>query len=212
MVLVYNKLSIRQEGFLMTQLYLVRHGQTEWSQSGRHTSVTDVDLTDVGRHQAESLRARLTPEDFGLILTSPRRRARTTAALAGFPNAEVDEDLAEWYYGDFEGKTMAEIHQTTPDWRVWTGPAPGGESSAEVEARLFRVVDRVRESGVEKAICFSHGHALRVLALCWIGIGIEHGGSFPVPTASVSILGYDAGVPAILTWNQTSYCDIQVVS
>jgi len=191
----------------MTQLYLVRHGQSEWSQLGRHTSVTDVDLTDVGRRQAEALRNSLDPEQFGLVLTSPRRRARTTAALAGFPDAEVDENLAEWFYGDFEGKTMAEIHQTNPDWRVWSQPTPGGESSAEVEARLSRVVNRVRESGVDKAICFGHGHALRVLALCWIGVGIEHGGSFPVPTASVSILGYDAGFPAILSWNQTPYAN-----
>ena len=192
----------------MTQLYLVRHGQTEWSQAGRHTSVTDVDLTDVGRSQAESLRARLNPEEFGLVLTSPRRRARTTAALAGFAHAEVDDDLAEWFYGDFEGETMDQIHQVIPDWQIWTAPIPGGESGAEVHARLSRVVDRVRRSGVEKAICFGHGHALRVLALCWIGVGIKHGGSFPLATASVSIVGYDGGFPAILTWNQISYCDM----
>jgi len=186
----------------MTQLYLVRHGQTEWSESGRHTSVTDVDLTDAGRSQAESLRAQLKPEEFGLVLTSPRRRARTTATLAGFPHAEVDEDLAEWFYGDFEGKTMTEIHRTNPGWQVWTAPTPGGESSAEVGARLTRVVDLVQKSGVDKAICFGHGHALRALALCWIGVGIEHGGSFPLPTASVSVLGCDEGFPAILTWNQ----------
>ena len=191
----------------MTQLYLVRHGQTEWSQTGQYTSVTDIDLTDVGRRQAESLRPLLNPEEFGLVLTSPRRRARTTAALAGFPDAEVDEDLAEWYYGDFEGKVMDQIHQVIPDWRIWTTPPPGGESSSDVHARFSRVVDRVRQSGVDKAICFSHGHALRVLALCWIGVGIEHGGSFPLSTASVSILGYDESIPAILSWNQTPYHD-----
>ena len=196
----------------MTQLYIVRHGQTEWSESGRHTSVTDIDLTDVGRHQAEALRTQLNPKEFGLVLTSPRRRARTTAALAGFPDAEVDDNLAEWFYGDFEGKTIDQIHQTNPDWRVWSRPTPGGESSAEVQARLSRVVDRVRKSGVEKAICFSHGHALRVLALCWIGVGIQYGGSFPLSTASVSVLGYDESIPAILAWNQVPYSDIQVVS
>jgi len=190
----------------MTLLYLVRHGQTEWSGTGQYTSVTDIDLTDVGRRQAESLRTVLNPEEFGLVLTSPRRRARTTAALAGF-DAEVDEDLAEWYYGDFEGKTLDQIHQIIPDWRIWTTPPDGGESSAEVCARFSRVVDRVRQSGVDKAICFSHGHALRVLALSWIGVGIEHGGSFPLSTASVSVLGYDESIPAILSWNQTPYSD-----
>jgi len=185
----------------MTQLFLVRHGQTEWSRTGRYTSFTDLDLTEDGRHQAGALRTRLDPQDFGLVLTSPRRRARATAELAGFAHAEVTEDLAEWSYGDFEGKTIDQIHTIIPDWQIWTSPVPGGEQSAEVVTRFSRLVNRVQESGVEKAICFSHGHALRVLALCWIGVGIEHGGSFPMRTASVSVLGFDESIPAILSWN-----------
>ncbi len=184
----------------MTQLYLVRHGQTEWSLSGQYTSVTDIDLTPAGRRQAESLRDRLDPADFGLVLSSPRRRARTTAELAGF-TPQIEENLAEWYYGDFEGKTTDQIHQVAPGWQIWRQDPPGGESAQGVVARFQAVVDRVRASGVDKAICFSHGHALRVLALCWIGVGVEHGGSFPLETASLSVLGEDEGLPAILSWN-----------
>lgn len=185
----------------MTLLYLVRHGQTEWTVSGQHTSVTDLDLIPEGEEQARSLRGRLNPADFGLVLTSPRLRARRTAELAGFTDYEVDEDLAEWYYGDFEGLTSAEIREQRPGWRIWFNGCAGGESSEEVRARLTRVVARVRASGVERAICFGHGHASRVLALCWLDFPIIFGQSFPVEVGSVSVLGREKESPAILRWN-----------
>jgi probable phosphoglycerate mutase len=185
----------------MTVLYLVRHGETEWSRSGRHTSVTDLDLTETGVAQAESLRARLHPDGFGLVLASPRLRARRTAALAGFAGPEVDHDLAEWHYGEYEGLTSSEIRSRQPGWRIWFNGCPGGESSEQVRARLTRVVARVRDSGVERAICFAHGHALRVLALAWLDFPVIFGQSFPLDVASVSVLGREKESPAVLRWN-----------
>lgn len=187
-----------------TELYLVRHGQTEWSQLGRHTGRTDLDLTAVGVLQAGALEPLLRGRDFGLVLSSPRQRARHTADLAGFAGQyEVTEDLAEWDYGDYEGLTSVQIREQVPDWRIWTGTVPGGETADQVRQRLERVVQRVRRSGVERAICFGHGHALRVLALAWLGVGIEHGASFPLETASVSVLGWEKESPAIRRWNLT---------
>jgi len=185
----------------MTELYLVRHGETEWSKSGRHTSVTDLDLTDEGVRQAQALRSQLDPGDFGLVLCSPRLRARRTAALAGFTDPVIDDNLAEWFYGDYEGRTSEEIRREVPGWRIWNSPMPGGETKVHVIARLSEVVTRVREAGVEKAICFAHGHSLRVLALCWLDIDIARGQSFPLRTGSVSIVGYEKESPAIVRWN-----------
>lgn len=185
----------------MTLLYLVRHGETEWSRSGRHTSVTDLDLTDRGGDQARSLRSRLDPKDFGLVLVSPRLRARRTAALAGFDRIETDDDLVEWDYGRFEGLTSIEIRQEYPGWRVWFNGCDGGESGEDVRARLTRVVARVRASGVDRAICFGHGHALRVLALAWLDFPVMFGQSFPLDVASVSVLGREKESPAVLRWN-----------
>lgn len=185
-----------------TELWMVRHGETEWSRSGQHTSVTDLDLTEAGVRQAEALRGRLDPNDFGLVLSSPRLRARRTAEIAGFGDVEVDENLAEWFYGDYEGRTSAEIRETVPDWRIWTHPVPGGESQADVMARLTRVVRRVRASGVERALVFAHGHSLRVLALAWLEFDISRGQSFPLETATVSVLGREKESPAIVRWNQ----------
>lgn len=181
---------------------MVRHGETEWSRSGQHTSVTDLDLTDEGVRQAEVLNGRLDPADFGLVLASPRRRARHTAELAGFPDAEVEENLAEWFYGDYEGRTSQEIREAQPGWRIWTHPVPGGESQTDVMARLTKVVRRVRASGVERALVFGHGHALRVLALAWLEFDISRGQSFPLETATVSVLGHEKESPAIVRWNQ----------
>lgn len=185
----------------MTLLYLVRHGQTEWSQNGRHTSVTDLDLIPSGVEQARSLSSRLDPDDFGLVLSSPRLRARRTAELAGFGDHEVDDDLAEWHYGEFEGLTSNQIRERWPGWRVWFNGCPGGESAEQVRARLTRIVTRVRDSGVERAICFGHGHASRVLALCWLDFPIIFGQSFPLEVGSVSVLGREKESPAILRWN-----------
>jgi len=185
----------------MTDLYLVRHGETEWSRSGQYTSVTDLDLTEAGCAQASGLRDRLDPADFGLVLCSPRLRARHTAELAGFGSPEIDHDLAEWYYGDFEGLTGVEIRQRVPSWRIWNSYVPGGEQADEVVARLTRVVNRVRFAGIDRAICFSHGHALRVLSMIWIGVDLAHGGALPLATGSLSVLGYEKESSAILHWN-----------
>ena len=188
----------------MTELYLVRHGQTEWSANGRHTSVTDLPLTEHGEEQARALVGHLDPADFALVLSSPRRRARHTAELAGFVGEhepQLDEDLAEWAYGDYEGLTSPEIAEQVPGWTIWTHPVPGGESAEEVSARLDRVVARVRDSGVERALCFGHGHALRALTMRWLGFDLRLGLHFPLDTSTVSVLGEEKGEPALERWN-----------
>ena len=134
----------------MTEVYLIRHGETEWSKSGQHTSITDLPLTEQGIKQAESLRGHLDPEEFGLVLSSPRQRAIRTAELAGFTGPyepQVDDDLVEWAYGDYEGLTSVQIHESVPDWDIFTGVTPGGETHDQVTDRLDRVVDRIQESG-----------------------------------------------------------------
>ena len=188
----------------MTQLFLVRHGETEWSKSGKHTSVTDLPLTALGEEQARKLLGQIEPADFGLVLSSPRRRAWVTAELAGFtgPYApQIDEDLVEWSYGDFEGLTSVEIWSLIPDWTIWTHPAPGGESAEQVAARLDRVVARVRASGADQAICFGHGHALRALTMRWLEFDLARGVQFPLDTSTVSVLGEEKNRPALWKWN-----------
>jgi broad specificity phosphatase PhoE len=188
----------------MTDLYLVRHGETEWSKSGQHTSVTDLPLTEKGEAQARALFGHLDPADFQLVLSSPRRRALHTAELAGFTGEhepEVDEDLVEWSYGDYEGKTSDEIQQSVPGWTIWDHPTPGGETADEVSTRLDRVVDKVRSSGVERAIAFAHGHSLRALTVRWLELDLSLGVRFPLDTGTVSVLGEEKGGPALLRWN-----------
>jgi len=187
-----------------TLLFLVRHGETEWRRSGRHTSITDLPLTENGRRLARALKGHLSPQNFQLILSSPRRRARETAELGGFIGAyepQVDNDLAEWFYGDYEVKTSREIWDRVPGWTIWNGAVPGGETAEQVAARLDRVVARVRESGVERAICFGHGHALRALSMRWLGFDLSLGVHFPLDTGTVSVLGEDRGEPALERWN-----------
>jgi broad specificity phosphatase PhoE len=188
----------------MTRLFLVRHGETEWSANGRHTSVTDLPLTPKGEQQARALNGHLDPADFQLVLSSPRRRARHTAELAGFTGAhepEVDQDLAEWAYGDYEGLTSDEICETAPGWTIWTGAVPGGETAAPVTARLDRVVARIESSGAEQAICFGHGHSLRALTMRWLSFPVELGIHFPLDTSTISILGHEKDQPALERWN-----------
>lgn len=182
------------------ELWLVRHGETEWSASGRHTSVTDLDLTDNGVTAACSLIPRLKAIEFAQVLTSPRIRAARTAALAGFPDAEVDADLAEWNYGEYEGITTATIRRTVPNWTIWTHPCPGGESAEEIGSRLDRVVDRAR-AVTGRTLVFGHGHSLRVLAARWLGLQVADGRIFDLDTATVSVLGFDRETPAVLRWN-----------
>ena len=188
----------------MTELYVVRHGETEWSANGRHTSVTDLPLTARGEQQAKTLVGHLDPADFQLVLSSPRRRARDTAVLAGFTGEhepQLDEDLAEWAYGEYEGRTSPEIHEEVPGWTIWSHPTPGGETADQVAERLDRVVRRVRESGVERALCFAHGHSLRALAMRWLGFDLSLGVHFPLDTSTVSVLGEEKGQPALERWN-----------
>lgn len=182
-----------------TQLWLVRHGETEWSRAWKHTSVTDLELTDVGREQARSLRPLLSGVGFDRVWSSPRRRALETAELAGF-SPEVDEDLVEWDYGDYEGITTAEIRETVPGWTVWSHPTPGGETAEQICRRLDRVVERVR-SHAGRTLVFAHGHALRVLAARWVGLEPADGRVFLLDTGTYSVLGDDRGQPVISQWN-----------
>jgi probable phosphoglycerate mutase len=182
------------------EVWLIRHGETEWSRDGRHTSTTDLPLTAAGIEVAEGLRDRLDDDDFALVLTSPRSRARETARLAGHPEAEIDPDLAEWDYGDLEGRTTSEIRETYPDWTIWTGPVPGGEDAAQVTARLDRVVARCR--GVDgRVLLFGHGHSLRALAARWLDLVVADGRLLRLDTATVSVLGYERETPVIQRWN-----------
>ena len=188
----------------MTRLFVVRHGETEWSRSGQHTSVTDLPLTERGEQQARALHGHLDPADFQLILSSPRRRALHTAELAGFSGQyepKVTEDLAEWFYGDYEGRTSREINENDPEWTIWTHPTPGGETAADVRARLDRVIEEIRDSGVEQAICFAHGHSLRALTVRWLQLDMTLGARFPLDTGTVSVLGEAKGIPALERWN-----------
>lgn len=181
-------------------VWLVRHGETEWSRSGRHTSVSDIELTSAGEVEARELRARLAPVAFELVLTSPRIRARRTAELAGHPAAEVTEDLAEWDYGELEGLTSDRIRERHADWSIWTHGGPGGETVADLEARMDRLVARLQ--AVEgPVLCFGHGHSLRVLAVRWLGQPVSMGGALALDTASVSVLGREHERPALIHWN-----------
>ncbi|KRF13996.1 phosphoglycerate mutase [Nocardioides sp. Soil797] len=182
------------------ELWLVRHGETEWSRDGKHTSTTDLDLTERGVEVAKALAPRLSGTDFELVLTSPRRRARRTADLAGFPGAEVDDDLAEWAYGDYEGVTTPEIRTSVPGWTVWTHPSPGGETAAQVGARLDRVVKRAQEVP-GRTLAFAHGHSLRVLAARWLGLPATDGRLLRLDTSTVSVLGFERECPAVVRWN-----------
>ncbi len=184
----------------MTRLWLVRHGETEWSRDGRHTSTTDLPLTADGEATARSLAPRLAPETFALVLSSPRQRARRTAVLAGFADPETTEDLAEWAYGDHEGVSTEEIRRTVPGWTVWTHPVPGGEDAAAVAERLDRVVARVRQVDGD-VLAFAHGHSLRVLAARWLGLDVRDGRLLRLDTATVSVLGYERETPVVLRWN-----------
>lgn len=179
---------------------LVRHGATEWSVSGQHTSTTDLPLLPEGERGGRDVAARLTGTDFALVLTSPLRRARHTAELAGFPDAEVCEDLIEWRYGDYEGRTTASIREETPGWTLWTHGAPGGESAEEVAARCDRVVARIH-AAPGPVLVFAHGHVLRVLTARWLGLGPAEGRLFRLDTSTVSVLGHERETPVLLRWN-----------
>ena len=184
----------------MNELWLVRHGKTEWSANGRHTSTTDLPLLPEGEEVAWSLAPRLAEVDLALVLTSPRERARRTAELAGFPDAEVDDDLVEWDYGDYEGVTTKEIRQRVPGWTVWNSPVPGGETPESVSLRLDRVVART-QAAEGSTLVFGHGHALRALAARWLRQPVTFGQHLRLDTATLSRLGWEHEAPVVLRWN-----------
>ena len=190
------------------QIYVVRHGETEWSRSGRHTGRTDIPLTPLGREQALDLGRRVADHPFALVLTSPLSRAAETARLAGFPDAEVVDDLREWDYGEFEGRTTADIRRQLPGWTIWNGPWRGGETARIVGARADRVIGRCLDPAVEgDALLFAHGHILRVLTARWLGLPARRGAHFVLGTATIGILGWERSNRVIETWNEACHLD-----
>ena len=183
------------------RIWLVRHGETEWSLSGQHTGRTDVPLTPAGQRQAEALGRHLARRSFALVLTSPLVRARETCRLAGYESsAEITDDLREWDYGVYEGRTTAAIRAEEPGWSIWSHPVPEGESIDQVGARARRVVDRALGAGDDVAL-FSHGHLLRILGAGWVGRPPGDGRLFALATASVSVLGWERETRVIQSWN-----------
>jgi probable phosphoglycerate mutase len=185
----------------LQQVYLIRHGETEWSLSGQHTGITDISLTDNGRMVARQLKPALAKETFARVLTSPLQRARETCELAGFGGrAEIDRDLMEWNYGEYEGLTPKQIHAKTPDWMIFSDGCPGGESPGQVGARADRVIAKVRAVEGNVAL-FAHGHIFRVIAARWIGLPPGAGRHFLLDTATLNILSYYRDIPAVKRWN-----------
>jgi probable phosphoglycerate mutase len=193
----------------LPDVYLARHGETAWSLSGQHTGRTDLPLTERGERQARALGERLRGLHFAKVLTSPSQRARRTAELAGFGGlAETDPDLAEWDYGQYEGRRTADILAERPGWFLFRDGCPGGESPEQVAARADRVVQRIRAVQGDVAI-FSSAHILRVLAVRWLGLEAAAGRYLLLGTSSLSILGYEHNLtePAIRLWNETHQPD-----
>jgi broad specificity phosphatase PhoE len=187
----------------MTQLWLIRHGETAWSLSGRHTGKTDIPLTPRGMTQAELLSRRIAGKPFGLVLTSPLVRARETCRLAGhLAGAHEDPNLVEWDYGVFEGRTTPDIQKEYPGWSIWKGPVPEGDTAEEVGARADRVIARAQAADSNVAL-FSHGHFLRVLAARWLRLPAVDGRYFALDTASLSMLGHERDLPVIRSWNES---------
>jgi len=183
------------------KIYLIRHGETEWSSSGRHTGVTDVLLTEQGRESARLLQPILAQEEFALVMSSPLQRARETCGLAGYGYvAAVESDLVEWRYGEFEGLTTQQIQSTRPGWSVFHHGCPGGETPDQVAARADRVVAKARASG-GNVVLFAHGHILRVLAARWVHLSPTFGEHLLLDTATISVLGYYYETPALKIWN-----------
>ena len=180
-------------------IVLARHGETEWSASGQHTSRTDIPLTERGREAARALSTRLATHEFALVLASPRRRARETAELAGFAPG-LEPDLTEVDYGSYEGRTTPEIRERRPGWTLWADGTPDGESLAAAGARADRVLARAQAAGGD-VLLFAHGHILRVLAARWLGLPPERGASFALGTATLSELGFERESRVLERWN-----------
>jgi broad specificity phosphatase PhoE len=195
---------------LLPVVYVARHGETAWSLSGQHTGLTDLPLTERGERNARRLGERLKGLSFAKVFTSPLQRAVKTCELAGFgAEAEVDRDLLEWNYGEYEGRRTAEIMAERPDWQLFRDGCPGGESPEQIGARADRVVKRLRAIRGD-ALIFSSGHFLRVLAARWLGLGAGAGRYFLLSTASLGILAYehnDLSEPVIRLWNDTLHVE-----
>ena len=189
------------------RLYLIRHGETGWSRSGRHTGRTDIPLTPSGEDEARELGKHLRDISFAQVLTSPLRRAVQTCSLSGLDkNPEIEPDLAEWDYGDYEGQRSVDILEARPDWNVYRDGCPGGEMPAQVSARADRLISRLHKLDGNIAL-FAHGQFGSVLASRWIGLAVAEAEHFMLGTASLSILAFDphhAGVPVIALWNALS--------
>jgi broad specificity phosphatase PhoE len=186
----------------VTEVVLVRHGETEWTRTRQHTGKTDIPLDEEGERQARLVGEALRGREFGLVLTSPLRRAADTCRLAGFGDlAQVRDDLAEWDYGEYEGRTTADIRAERPDWSLWRDGVPGGESAADLGQRADRIIEELRQAGVD-VLVFGHGHQLRVLSARWLGLEPSEGRLFALSTATISILGYERETPVIWRWNE----------
>jgi probable phosphoglycerate mutase len=189
------------------QLWLIRHGETEWSVSGAHTSRTDIPLTARGEERAERIRDYLAHRQFSLVLTSPLQRARETCRVAGYAEvAKVEGNLREWDYGIYEGRTTADIRKEQPDWSIWDSAPPDGEAVEQVAARTQKVIDRAISSGGQVAL-FAHAHVLRILTATWLGLPPRAGSLFALGTGSVSTLGFERETRVLSTWNRSFEVD-----
>jgi len=183
------------------EIFLIRHGETAWSLSGQHTGISDIPLTENGRRIASRWKPVLARRSFDLVLTSPLQRARETCELAGLAaHAQIDPDLTEWNYGEYEGLTPAQIHERFPGWLLFRDGAPGGESAEQVGARVDHVIAKVRAASGNAAL-FAHGHILRVFGARWLGLPASSGRHFLLDTATVSVLSTYRGFPALKHWN-----------
>ena len=189
------------------RVWLVRHGETEWSKSGQHTGRTDIALTPNGQRQAKALGRRLAGRTFALVLTSPMGRARETCRLAGLGDgAQISDDLHEWNYGIYEGVTTKSVREQHPGWTIWDSPIPEGETVAQVAARACRLIARVEQVDGDVAL-FAHGHFLRILGACWMGLAPIHGRNLGLHTATISVLGYERETRVIEVWNEAPPVD-----
>jgi broad specificity phosphatase PhoE len=188
---------------LRPSVVLVRHGETEWSRTGRHTGNTDIPLTEGGRREAELVGRSLRGRRFALVLTSPLQRAAETCRLAGFGDAVVLEELREWDYGEYEGRTTVEIRKERPGWSLWRDGVPGGETLQALSRRVDQAIVKIRAVDSDVAV-FAHGHVLRVLAARWLGLPAREGRLFALDPGTLSTLGYERETSVIRLWNESS--------
>jgi broad specificity phosphatase PhoE len=185
------------------KVLLVRHGETEWTLSGQHTGTTDIPLTEDGRNVARLLKPVFATQRFALVLSSPLQRARETCDLAGLGDrAEIDHDLVEWNYGEYEGLTPQQIHALKPQWMLFTDGCPGGEGPDQIEVRIDRVIAKIRAVSAKGNVAvFAHGHFIRAFAARWLGLRAADGRFFLLDPATVNVVSYYRGIPAIKRWN-----------